>query len=241
MQLADANPARSQREQRETCRGPYASSFVPGLVHEMRNFIFGITASLDAFHARFGQQQGVEVYESVIRSSVDRLNGFVDELRDFGDTTELSWAEGNLELLLREAIEQVRPRTAAELRLLLAGPLPPIRADEQSLCMAFTRMLGLALGPAGNSGPVTVHAAPGRQGDDPVIVGHVDCPRLDLRGLDPARLFEPFYFRIEGFGRLALPVVRRILENHGGRLSAAALAGGGVRLSFTLPALQAVS
>jgi two-component system sensor histidine kinase DctS len=54
--------------------------------------------------------------------------------------------------------------------------------------------------------------------------------------MDLSRLFEPFYYRASGFGRLALPVARRVLEQHGGSLTADHGPGGGVRLAFTLPA-----
>jgi signal transduction histidine kinase len=54
--------------------------------------------------------------------------------------------------------------------------------------------------------------------------------------VDLSRLFEPFYYRASGFGRLALPVARRVLEHHGGSLTAVPGPGGGVRLAFTLPA-----
>jgi len=230
-------------EQRSRNRGPAGSSFVPGVVHEMRNFIFGISGSLDALQARFGGLAELAKYQAVLRASLDRLNGFVDELGDYGDPKPPDWADGNLELLLREAIEQLRPGAVAagvELRLELQGPLPPVRADELGLGMAFTRMIGLAVGRQAAGSRVTIHAEAGLQEDLPVIRGTVDIPRMELPGVDLARLFEPFYYRASGFGRLALPVARRVLERHGGSLTAAQGPGGGVRLAFTLPALPKV-
>jgi two-component system sensor histidine kinase TctE len=120
------------------------------------------------------------------------------------------------------------------LRLELEGPLPPVRVDEQGLRLAFTRLIGLALGPGARGGQVTVRAC---ARDGALIAGHVESPGLELPGVDLARLFEPFYFRASGFGRLALPVARRVLESHGGSLAAVRGPGGGVRLAFTLPAL----
>jgi signal transduction histidine kinase len=70
-----------------------------------------------------------------------------------------------------------------------------------------------------------------------VATGHLDCPGLPLEGLEPGRIFEPFYFRAAGMGRLALPLARRVLEAHGGSLGAAAAPGGGLRIVFTLPCL----
>jgi len=225
-------------EQRALARGPSGSSFVPGLVHELRNFIFGISGSLDAMQARLGHLEEVARYHTVMRDSLERLNAFLDELGDYGDPRSQARADASLEMLLREAVEQHRPRAEAagvELRLELAGPLPPVRADEPALCGAFARLIGLALCRQARGGRVTVAA--GLQECPPVISGYVECPGLELPGVDLSRLFEPFYYRASGFGRLALPVARRVLENHGGSLAAAPNPGGGVRMAFTLPAL----
>ena len=183
-------------EQRSRPRGPAGSSFVPGLVHEMRNFIFGISGSLDALQARFGGMEELAKYQTVLRASLDRLSAFVDELGDYGDPKPAVWAEGDLELLLREAVEQLRPRAAAagvELRLELQGPLPPVRADERGLCMAFTRMIGLAVGHQDAGSRVTIRVEAGLQEDPRVIRGAVESPRMELPGVDLSRLFEPFY------------------------------------------------
>jgi signal transduction histidine kinase len=231
-----------QPEDLRACpRGPAGSSFVPGLVHEMRNFIFGISGSLDALQARFQHMEEIAKYQTVMRASLDRLDAFMDELADYGDPKPMQRMDGNLELLLREAMEQHRAAAAAsgvELRLEVEA-LPPIRADERSLCMAFTRLIGLALGHQ-TRGRVTVRAV-GHQGGQPVISGYVESSRLELPGVDLSRLFEPFYFRASGFGRLALPVARRVLENHGGSLTAAQAPGGGVRMAFTLPVARTAS
>jgi len=229
-----------QAEQRTRPRGPSGSSFVPGLVHELRNFIFGISGSLDAFHARFAAQEEVAKYETVMRTSLGRLNLFMDELADYGDPKPPSWTDRDLGFLLKEAIEYEKPRAAAEgvtIRLELEAPLPPVKADEQNLVMAFIRMIDLALGQRGSGGQVTVQAEAVRAGARPLIRGYVESSHLKLPEVDLARLFEPFYYRASGFGRLALPVARRILENHGGSLTAALGPGGRIRMAFTLPAL----
>jgi PAS domain S-box-containing protein len=52
------------------------------------------------------------------------------------------------------------------------------------------------------------------------------------------RIFEPFFTtRSEGLG-MGLAICRRIVEAHGGRISAANLPAGGAQVRFTLPTLQ---
>jgi len=229
---------RQKVELRATPRAPSATSFVPGLVHELRNFVFGISANLDAFNARFADHEEACKYGATIRKSMDRLNAFLEELSEYGDPKGFSWSKREVEPLLREAIEHLRPRAAKDnihLQLHLDGALPPIEMDEQSLRGAFIRILDLATQHAEANGQVVLHAATGMKEGRHVISGHLDAPGERLRDVDLARLFEPFYFRASGLGRLALPGARRIFESHGGRLSASPGPEGGLRINFQLP------
>lgn len=227
-------------ERRILARGPAATSFVPGLVHELRNFSFGISASLDAFEARFADAPATGKYGRVMRTSLERLNAFVEELQEYGDPRERPGSERNLEPILHEAIEHHHPlaeRCQVALRLQVNAPLPRIRGDEASLRTAFIRLLDLALQQEPPGGELVLEVDTRRQGEKAVLFGHLDGRGLNLQGVDLGRLFEPFYFRASGLGRLALPVVRRIFEAHGGSLSAEPGPHGGMRMGFMLPAL----
>ena len=226
-------------ERRTVSRALTGASFVPGLVHEMRNFIFGISASLDAFQARVAGQEGSR-YGSVMRASLDRLTAFIEELREYGDPQGLCWSERALEPLLREAIEHHQPlaeRCQVEVRLQAAEDLPGIRADEASLRTAFIRLIDLALQQESPGGCVVLHVGSRPQGKQRVIFGHLDGTGLKCQNVDLTRLFEPFYFRASGLGRLALPVARRIFEAHGGNLTATPGPEGGMRMGFMLPGI----
>jgi len=233
-QLGSFVPVRSEEERRSLGRGPAGASFVPGLVHELRNFIFGISASLDAFEARFREEAEAAKYQAIIRKSLDRLGVFVDELREYGDPGRRPWAEVSLEPLLREACEHHRAK-AGDLQLRVEGPLPPLRGDAEGLRLALIHLMDLALQSRG-AAPVEIHVGTVREDGRARLCGRLEAP-LELGDLDPARLFEPFYFRPAGLGRLALPVARRILEAHGGELLAGPSPQGGVEIRFTLPAI----
>lgn len=232
--------AEALEEQRARPRGPSGSSFVPGLVHELRNFSFGISGGLDAFQARFGRQEETARYEQALRASLAHLNAFLDELRDYGDPGPLEWEAGDPGRVLRGAADRHRAaagEAGVDLRLELAGPLPPVRMDAASLGPALARLVALALGREPAGGWVAVRAWAALRDGRPELAGQVAGSRLAFPGLDPARLFEPFYLRTSGLGRLALPVARRVLERHGGTLAALPGPDPGVVLAFTLPAL----
>lgn len=56
-----------------------------------------------------------------------------------------------------------------------------------------------------------------------------------LAEVDLDKVFEPFYSRRQGGTGLGLPIVRRVVEAHGGRVHAESRAEGGAEFSFTLP------
>lgn len=225
-------------ESRSMPRPPSAASFVPGLVHELGSFIFGISASLDAFEARFAGLEEVGKYGENIRRSLDRMSAFNVELKDYGYPQPLCWARLELAPLLLGVIEEVRPHATknnVELRLQIEGVLPAIHADEQGLRKTFTRLLDLILQQEDSGETVTLKAAAIQNGSRTVIAGQVDFSSAKFKQVDLTRLFEPFYFRVSGLGRLTLPGARRVFESHGGTLTAGTGPGGGMRISFILP------
>jgi len=229
-------PVRSEEERRSMGRGPTGASFVPGLVHELRNFIFGISASLDAFEVRFRGQEDATKYQAMIRKSLDRLGVFIDELREYGDPGRRPWADLSLESILREACEHHKAKArgvGVDLLLRVEGILPALRGDEEGLRLAFIHLIDLAL-QTRSTAPVEILVWAVCEAGQHSIRGRL-VVELELGDLDPARVFEPFYFRPAGLGRLAMPVARRIFEAHGGELLAAPGSEGQVEIRFTLP------
>ena len=225
-------------ETRTIPRAPSAASFVPGLVHELGSFIFGISANLDAFEARFADLDEVSKYGANIRRSLDRMSAFIVELREYGYPQRLSWSLIELEPLLRDAVGHQLPLAASshiDLQFHVEGSLPAINADGQGLQAAFIRVINFVLQQEEAGGRVVLRVAPSRQGNKVAIGGHLDFSSMRFKDVDPARLFEPFYFRVSGLGRLTLPGARRVFESHGGTLTAGPGPDGGMRISFMLP------
>jgi signal transduction histidine kinase len=162
-------------ETRTTPRAPSAASFVPGLVHELGSFIFGISANLDAFEARFAELDEVSKYGANIRRSLDRMSAFIVELREFGDPQRFSWSSCELEPMLRSVCNHHVPLAASkqvELQLHIEPSLPAINADEQSLMAAFTRVIDLIIQQEEEGGRVALSVSTAQQGERTLISGH---------------------------------------------------------------------
>ena len=132
------------------------------------------------------------------------------------------------------AMQTAEPRRNIELRV---GPLPDVSADPSLLRQVLVNLLG-------NAFKFT------RQVENPMIevTGQMDdretnyCVRDNGAGFDMAeapRLFSIFQRlhsqeEFEGTG-VGLSIVQRIIERHGGTISAEASPGNGAAFTFTLP------
>ena len=223
-------------ERRRQPRGPEGASFVPGLTHELRNFLFAMGAGLDAFAARFGGKGDEAAHAEALRRNLTRLQAFLEELREYGDPAGLAFAQAPVMPVLAQGLQLAKPLAEARgVRLQLQAPdiAPVERMDRAALEGALRRLVELAALET-DAGEVRVVArlieGPGRPWLELAISGR---PRR-TRDLDLERLFEPFYYRDKEMSRLGPAIARRIIEAHGGQLSAIA-EGPGLMLRVLLP------
>jgi signal transduction histidine kinase len=162
------------------------------------------------------------------------LRDLSDSARAEGGRLELSWREVELRPFVSEMLESADGVFDAR-RVENAVPtaLPRVLADPDRLDRILTNLVGNAL--KYSSERVVVEAAPHAQG---VRVTVADRGPGIAAG-DLPRIFERYYRgqRHEGEGLgLGLFIVRKLVEAHGGEISAESRQGVGSTFTFTLPA-----
>lgn len=224
-------------ERRRQPRGPEGASFVPGVVHELRNFLFAMSAGLDAFAARFEGQGEAAGHAEAIRRNLGRLQDFLQELHEYGNPGALTFALAPLVPVAAQALRLAEPLAAARDIQVAFHPLdraPLERMDRAALEGALRRLAELAMLETAANGTVEVatqlREGPGRPWMEVLITGR-PCRSRDL---DAERVFEPFYYRHKDMSRLGPAIARRIIEAHGGQLGAA-FGDNGAVLRILLP------
>lgn len=227
-------------ERRRQPRGPEGASFVPGVVHELRNFLFAMSAGLDAFAARFEDkgEKGEEAgHAEAIRRNLGRLQDFLQELHEYGNPGKLTFALAPLVPAVAQALRLAEPLAAArEVQVAFHPPemAPFERMDRAALEGALRRLVELAVLETTANGKVEVATqileGPGRPWLEVVLTGS-PCRSRDL---DAERVFEPFYYRHKDMSRLGPAIARRLIEAHGGQL-AASFGDNGAVLRILLP------
>lgn len=235
---AEEEGRRLQASLRRTETMSAMGALVAGVAHEVRNPLFGILSILEAMDARFGAHQEYQRYFTILREQAERLNRLMRELLEYGRPPERDLTEGSMAELLTEALACSRP-VAEQAGVRLAADIVddpcPFEFDRNRLLRVFVNLLENAIQhtPPGET-VVLASRVVDERGDR-----WVECTVTDsgpgFRDEDLPYLFQPFFTRRQGGTGLGLSIVQRMVEEHGGHITAANRAEGGAALTVHLP------
>jgi PAS domain S-box-containing protein len=211
-------------------------ALVAGVAHEVRNPLFGISATLDAFEARFKRRIEYRRYVDVLKERVGRLNELMQQLLDYGKPPRLDLAPAAPRKAMGAAAIACAPlaaRSGVEIVLDVAEDLPAPRLDRNRIVQVFQNLLENAIQHSPAGGHVTSRAA--LAADGAAVQFTVEDGGPGFRSEDLSQAFEPFFSRRRGGTGLGLSIVQRITEQHGGHVVAANRPGGGGMVTVWLP------
>jgi PAS domain S-box-containing protein len=213
-------------------------ALVGGVVHEIRNPVYGISINLDALEATFGDDARYAPFVSALRESAERISSLMNDLRDYGEPRTLNPEPCNVRALLDaawrscEAAAGVAPRV----RLDLEDPDLVLPLNARRMHQVFRNLIENALQHASGGDALRVAARRTRAAghDWWAFTVDDDGPGFEAEAL--ARAFEPFFTRRPGGTGLGLSIVKRVVEEHGGTVEASNRPEGGARVVVRLPA-----
>jgi PAS domain S-box-containing protein len=216
-------------------------ALVAGVAHEVRNPLFGISATLDAFESRFGSKKDFRRYFDVLQGEVRRLSELMHQLLEYGKPSRLDLAEVPVDEILALACAACGPladRAGVSVVPEVAGGLPRVQVDRGRISQVLLNLVENAIQHSPRGGSVVLRAetvgASGEAGREGVRFVVEDSGPGFLPG-DLHQVFEPFFTRRRGGTGLGLSIVQRIVEQHGGEVVAANRPGGGAAMKVFLP------
>ncbi|HUR81845.1 MAG TPA: ATP-binding protein [Thermoanaerobaculia bacterium] len=228
-----------RRKMEETVRRSERMSaigtLVAGVAHEVRNPLFGITASLDAFEAEFGTSAETAEYMTTLRRDVARLTRLMDDLLQYGTVRPLARHVQALEPVIAEALRvcMLRAREKnADIETRIEHTLPAIAIDADRMVQVLKNLIENAIDFSPDGDTVTIDA----YGEGGAVVVAVSDHGSGFRAEDVPHLFEPFFTRRRGGSGLGLAIVQKIVSEHGGEVIARNEPGGGACIEVRLPA-----
>jgi signal transduction histidine kinase len=213
-------------------------SLVAGVAHEVRNPLFGISATLDAFESRFGSQPGYQTYTAILRGEVNRLSELMRGLLEYGKQPDDARAPGSIADVIGHALNgcaAIAERSRVQLVCQVEPCLPALAMDFGRLVQVFQNLIENAIQHSPEEGLVTITAALQQTPTGPVLLATIDDEGPGFRPEDLSRVFEPFFTKRRGGTGLGLSIVQRILEQHGGTARVSNRSAGGAQVVIALP------
>lgn len=201
--------------------------FLAVLAHELRNPLAPLRTGLEIFKRSDGNREMLGEALSAMDRQVTHLVRLVDDLLDLGrishDKLELRKQRVDLVLVICQAMETCQPLAAREGQTIkLVLPEEPIELDADSIRLAqvFSNLLNNACKFSLPKSDIVVSAA--RDGDQAVVTVKDDGLGIPPENLE--QVFEMFAQlpsnRVHGGLGIGLSLARRLVEMHGGTITA---------------------
>lgn len=210
------------------------------LAHEIRNPLTPIQLSAERLNVKLAGKLAGSDAEMLERSTqtivnqVAALKNMVDAFSQYARTPEPSMRDLDLNALTREVLTLYESSLGGSVRLELAAALPPVVGDAAQLRQVIHNLLQNAQDAIGDAtAPVITVATSAEGGTVRLTIADNGCgfPEHVIR-----RAFEPYVTtKPKGTG-LGLPIVKKIVEEHGGTVAIANIAPRGARVAVQLPA-----
>ena len=221
------------------------SDFVSSVSHEFKTPLTSIRALMERLVDGKVQDPGkVEQYYSIIAKDTDKLTRLVNNLLDFSKIEEGKKEYGFSDTdIVRLATEQVQAfkkeqvLCGPDIRLEIAGDIPNLRADADSLSRALANLLSNAVKftPAGKAIRVGLSSSPEN------VILDVEDEGIGIPPDEVEKVFEKFYQgknaaaqSAKGTG-LGLTLVKHVVEAHGGKILVESRLGQGSKFSLIFP------
>jgi PAS domain S-box-containing protein len=222
-------------------RATFWSDLAASMSHEIRNPLVAIKTFAQLLPERFDDADFRKEFNKIVVHEIDRLDKIITQINNFAHPPELVFKSIDVRSPVKKGVEIARSRYGfngkVELETSLPGNLPQVLGDETALAEVFAHLLANAAeASADRSKPrIILSAKPVRDGQHPAAV--VVTVRDNGTGIAPdikEKIFSPFCTtKPRGMG-LGLPIVKRTVFDHHGRVEVDSTSKG-TQVSILLP------
>jgi len=207
------------------------------VAHEVRNPLNAISMGLQRLKVEFQPSDDQEDYSRLTQlmlGEVHRLNSIVEQFLSLARPLEIKPEALRVQDVLHEVailVEAEAQQSKVRIRVVAPLTLPPLKADHEYLRQTLLNLIlnGLQAMPEG--GTLTLEA---KTSNSNFLIAVTDTG-TGIAAENQRRIFEPYFTtKAKGTGQ-GLAISRRIIEAHGGTITAANESGGGCRFEISLP------
>ena len=209
-----------------------------GLAHEIRNPLAGIAGVIEIIDRDLPVTSPAHAVVDDVRLEIKQINHLLTELLQLARPHPPAVRRSDLNTTVEHAVMQARQQVLSKpikIDLEKDSKMPDVEHDSDQINQVLLNLLLNAVQAIDGAGTIRVEIST-LKGDAAIVV--IDTGR----GIAPEHLpniFRPFY-TTKGYGTgLGLPLVRRIAEEHHGRIEVTSEVGKGTTFLVVLPLQQA--
>ena len=205
-------------------RAAFWTDLAASMSHEIRNPLVAIKTFAQLLPERFEDPDFRKDFNEIVVQEIDRLDKIITQINNFAHPSELVMKSVDVRAAVKKAIELAKARLTkggVAIDTTLPNDLPRVLGDEDALADAFAHIVANAAeATSGQNKPrITLAAKPIREGGR--ASGVVITVQDNGRGISPdlrEKIFSPFCTtKARGMG-LGLPIVKRTVFDHNGRV-----------------------
>jgi len=196
--------------------------------------------------AKWGESRDTPHYLARMQNAALRMQGLLDALQLYCriDMEEIAFSDVDLDKLVREILSSHRDRITKSGAKVETESLPIIKADPRQVRILFENLIANALKfhTDQNNPHIKIHCPsglPSHSIEPEVHTIQVEDNGIGFEARYVERIFSPFQIlhgrdEYDGIG-MGLAVCRKIVERHGGRITAQSAVGKGSTFTVTFP------
>jgi PAS domain S-box-containing protein len=231
-----------RQKQESLDRATFWTDLAASMSHEIRNPLVAIKTFAQLLPERFDDADFRHDFNEIVVKEIDRLDRIITQINNFAHPAELELKPIDVRAPVEKAIEVARSQFDVNgevaVETILPNDLPTVLGDETALTEAFAHLVANAAEASSEQEKprITLSAKPVREGNR--TKGVMVTVRDNGKGISPElkdKIFSPFCTtKPRGMG-LGLPIVKRTVFDHNGRVDIDSGAHGTL-VTVTLPA-----
>lgn len=207
-----------------------------GIAHEIRNPLASISGAIQLLKEELGVTEGTQRLMDIILAESGRLNRLITDFLLYAQPPKLNKKKVNLARLVDNTLEVFSRSPQWTREITLSRRMESditILADPQQIEQVLWNLFINAVDAMGGRGVLEVRL--NRNGDGRSVTLAISDTGKGIAPKDIGKIFDPFFTTKEGGSGLGLSIVHKIVELHGGRITAESRPNHGATFTITLP------